>query len=65
MSACEKCWADAYMIALNDRTVDQGEAYHNLVLSRTTHGPACTPREQAGQFWDEEKQRDSREERAK
>jgi len=51
---CEKCWAEAYRWGF----VDQAEEYSRLVLERKDH--PCSPREQAGQWWDEEKQRDSR-----
>jgi len=51
---CEKCWADAY----KGGYVDQAEEYQRLILERQDH--PCTPREQAGQWWDEDKQIDSR-----
>ena len=57
MAACEKCWGDAYMRSLYGNK-SQGECYHELLEERK-YDP-CTPREQAGQFWDEEKQCDKR-----
>jgi hypothetical protein len=36
----------------------QAEHYHDLIEERKDN--PCTPKEQAGQFWDEEKQCDSR-----
>lgn len=58
MSSCEKCWGDAYMRMLGNGTKSQAEHYHDLLQERKDN--PCTPREQAGQFWDEEKQCDSR-----
>lgn len=57
MSACEKCWYDAY----NAGKVEggsQAERYFYLLAKRQDN--PCSPREQAGQFWDEEKQCDKR-----
>jgi len=51
---CEKCWADAYQWGYGD----QAEEYQRLLLDRKAR--PCTPREQAGQWWDEDKQIDSR-----
>lgn len=57
MSACEKCWQDAYLKSrLGFRS--QSECYHKLLEERKDN--PCTPQEQAGQWWDEEKQCDSR-----
>ena len=58
MSSCEKCWGDAYMRMLGSGSKDQAEHYHDLIEERKNN--PCTPKEQAGQFWDEEKQCDSR-----
>ncbi len=52
---CEKCWADAYNYGEGYQAVN----YRRLIAERTGD-KACSPREQAGQWWDEEKQRDSR-----
>lgn len=59
MSACEKCWADAGLRILNHPLVSQSEHYQDLLEERKFS--PCSPREQAGQWWDEEKQYDSRE----
>jgi hypothetical protein len=57
MSACEKCWADAYyMMRLCGGL--QSDHYHRLVQDR--HDNPCTPEQQAGQWWDDEKRRDRR-----
>lgn len=57
MSSCEKCWGDAYLRArLSHR--DQTDCYYELLEERK--GNPCTPKEKAGQWWDEEKQCDSR-----
>jgi len=52
---CEKCWADAW-----HPFGDQAERYSKLVKERTERGQICTPKEQAGDWWDEEKQCDKR-----
>jgi hypothetical protein len=51
---CEKCWADAFDFGQSD----QAENYRRLLKERKDH--PCTPKEQAGQWWDEEKQCDTR-----
>jgi len=53
MPACEKCWADAF-----DPYGDHVEAYRKLLQERKNH--PCSPKEQAGQWWDEESQSDKR-----
>jgi len=58
MSSCEKCWGDAYMRTFAHPMKSQAEHYHDLLEERKDS--PCTPKEQAGQFWDEEKQCDSR-----
>ena len=56
MSCCEKCWSDAGRMAHGfDSKVD----IYNELLDERKDNP-CTPREQAGQWWDEEKQCDTR-----
>lgn len=62
MPSCEKCWEDAYWRSRYTGR-PQHECYHELLEERKNN--PCSPREQAGQFWDEEKQCDSREEAAK
>ena len=58
MSSCEKCWGDAFMREFNHPMKSQTEHYRDLLKERKDN--PCTPKEQAGQFWDEEKQCDSR-----
>lgn len=58
MPMCEKCWGDAYMDTLDDPHMSQGDAYRKLLAERKDH--PCTPKQQAGQWWDEERQCDSR-----
>ena len=57
MPGCEKCWRDA-----QHRALGQGrsttECYAELLESRKDN--PCTPKEQAGDYWDEEKQCDVR-----
>ena len=57
MSACEKCWGDAYLRSLRSGKT-QGECYSKLLKERKNN--PCTDREQAGQFWDEKKKCDRR-----
>ena len=57
MSACEKCWGDAYMRMLSSGKGQQ-ECYNELLAERKEK--PCSAQEQAGQFWDEEKQIDRR-----
>ena len=47
-------------MAVADPIKDQAEHYEDLRDRRTLSGPICTPKEQAGQWWDEERQCDSR-----
>ena len=51
---CRKCWSDSYNY--HDQGYEtQTDKYTELVKSRD-----CTPKEQAGEYWDEETQRDTR-----
>ena len=50
---CEKCWADSY-----DPYKEHAIAYDKLLESRKEN--PCSPKEQAGQYWNEEKQIDER-----
>ena len=51
---CEKCWGDAYMKSrLSGR--DQVDIYRELIRERE-----CTPKQQSGDYWDEENQCDGR-----
>ena len=58
MSTCEKCWADAYGRTTNNPSKSQTEHYHDLMQERKDN--PCSPREQAGQWWDEEQGKDER-----
>ena len=57
MSMCEKCWADAYMMTMGEPNRSQSECYQELLIKQYN---VCSPREQAGQWWDEEEQIDIR-----
>ncbi len=63
MSSCEKCWADAYKRAITNPSKPQHQHYVELVMERQSN--PCTPKEQAGRFWNEEKQCDIRSEKVK
>ena len=58
MPMCEKCWSDAFRKSMSACT-DQVDEYRKLLAER--QNSPCGPRERAGQWWDEEKQRDLRE----
>lgn len=58
MASCEKCWEDAFMRSLSNRDKPQYEHYQDLLQERAEN--PCSPKEQAGQWWDEKKQCDSR-----
>jgi hypothetical protein len=60
MSACEKCWGDAFMREMSEPTKIQAEHYADLVQERREN--PCSPREQAGQWWCEMCMTDSRNE---
>lgn len=49
---CEKCWRDA------SESDDHLETYYNLIYERKAS--PCTPKEQAGEYWDEKNQCDIR-----
>ena len=58
MSSCEKCWNDAYRQSIIDDSKSQSEWYEIFLFERFER--PCTPKEQAGQWWDEENQCDKR-----
>lgn len=47
MSACEKCWRDAYMRTLSHPSKSQTEHYYDLLEERKDK--PCTPEEQKGE----------------
>ncbi len=57
MPACEKCWGDAFRRSYGG-SKSQSECYHELLEERKNN--RCTPKEQAGEWWDEENQCDTR-----
>lgn len=57
MACCEKCWSDAYFMSLATKK-SQAECYTELLQKRKDN--PCSPKEQAGEYWDEENQRDRR-----
>mgnify|MGYP006971740195 CR=1 FL=1 len=58
MPSCEKCWGDAYMRTYENPYKSQAEHYQDLLDERKDK--PCTPKQKAGQFWDDDLQRDSR-----
>ena len=63
MSMCESCWDRAFRLSLIDLSKDQADHYEQLIQKARVDGITCSPKEQAGQWWDEERQCDSRSER--
>ena len=57
MASCEKCWNDAYLQSFGTGK-SQGEVYYEILEKRKNN--PCSEKEQAGQFWDQEKQIDKR-----
>ena len=57
MTGCQKCWHDAFRRSYGTEKC-QAEVYQDILEERKDHH--CTPRQQAGDYWDEEKQCDSR-----
>jgi hypothetical protein len=57
MAACEKCWEDAYQLSIITGKT-QGACYAELLEERKD--TPCSPQQQAGQFWDDEKKVDKR-----
>lgn len=53
MAACEKCWGDAYSRHMAMPYHSQADHYHRLLAER--EGNPCTPRQQAGEWWDGER----------
>lgn len=54
---CEKCWSDAFNRAYTTGK-SQSECYQDLLIERKDN--PCSPKEQAGTYWDEENQWDIR-----
>lgn len=52
---CEKCWGDSYV---KDEGVPRVDRYLELIDDRRDN--PCSPREQAGEFWDEDREQDIR-----
>lgn len=59
MAGCEKCWARAYLMTYENGK-SQAENYSDLIKEANRSGVKCTPKEQAGEFWDEKLQIDTR-----
>lgn len=59
MSSCEKCYWDASLrFRFEDPSKSRYQHYCDLLEERKDN--PCTLKEQAGEFWDEEKQCDRR-----
>jgi len=55
--SCEKCWNDAFTLSYGT-SKDQADCYRELLDVRASN--PCTPKEQAGQFWDDIREVDTR-----
>ena len=53
MTSCEKCWEDA---GLKSRITGESKAECYSKLLRERDANPCTPKEQAGMWWDEKSQ---------
>jgi len=51
MSACEKCWGDAFMREMEEPNKSQAEHYRDLLKERKDN--PCSKKEQKGQFYKE------------
>lgn len=60
MSCCEKCWEEAKRKHLSDPRKSQTYYYHNIMAEKELSDSVCSLKEQAGQFWDEVNQCDTR-----
>lgn len=59
MASCEKCYSEARRRAM----IEGGDVtmhYYRVMKETEDSGRVCTPREKAGQWWDEERQCDTR-----
>ena len=59
MASCEKCWGKAYTRS-RITGKDQATCYQEILDEVDKTGVICSPKDRAGQFWDEEKQVDRR-----
>lgn len=55
---CERCWWDAWGGGHFAGCESQTDRYHQLLEERKEN--PCTPKQEAGSWWDEEHQCDSR-----
>ena len=53
MSACEKCWSDAYHRSISSPMKSQAEYYSELLEERKEN--PCSEKDQQGQFYKEKK----------
>ena len=50
---CRKCWNEAYLRTFTNPWKSQAEHYSEILEEKA--GKICIPKEQAGEYWDEEK----------
>ena len=58
MVSCEKCWRDAHRRQGLNPAKSVSEHYKDLLDERKDS--PCSPQEQAGEYWDEDQQQDTR-----
>lgn len=60
MPACEKCWNIARERNFSDPSKSVTDHYYNVMAEAEKSDHPCSPKEKAGDFWDEENQCDTR-----
>ncbi len=60
MPSCEKCWTVARSRYCSDMSKSITDHYYIVMKEVEDSGIECTPKQKAGEFWDEEKQCDTR-----
>jgi len=59
MAGCEKCWRLAGLRSMSGPAEKTKTDHYHDILEETKDTP-CTPKEQAGDWWDEELKKDTR-----
>lgn len=60
MASCEKCWDEARKRYCSDPRKAIIDHYYIVMKEVQDSGYHCTPKEKAGNFWDEKNQCDTR-----
>jgi len=59
MACCEKCWGQAHLRSICTGK-SQVDCYAEIIKEKELTNNICTPKEQAGMYWDKEYQCDTR-----